>query len=63
MLIPVYIGVRDDEIESVTLVSNIDYTDVTLTKDPDFAFFHMGIEGILSPAEKAQLKAVLNYLI
>lgn len=63
MLIPVYIGMRDDEIESVTLVSNIDYTDVTLTKDPDLAFFHMGIEGILSPAEKAQLKAVLNYLI
>lgn len=63
MLYPTYIGIEGDIIKTVNLASTQDeYTSVIIIADDDYGIFDVNCLGDFTFAERAQLKALINYL-
>lgn len=64
MLYPVYIGIENDDIQTVHLLSNQDdYTSILIEANKEYETFDLSCFGSLTLAEQAQLKALIDYLI
>lgn len=63
MLYPTYVGIEGDIIKTVNLASTQDEcTNVIIIADDDYGIFDVNCLGDFTFAERAQLKALINYL-
>lgn len=63
MLYPTYVGIEGDIIKTVNLASTQDEcTSVIIIADDDYDIFDVNCLGDFTLAERAQLKALINYL-
>lgn len=63
MLYPTYVGIKDDIIKTVNLASTQDEcTSVFIIADDDYGIFDVICIGDFTFAERAQLKALIDYL-
>ena len=63
MLYPTYVGIEGDIIKTVNLASTQDEcTSVIIITDDDYGIFDVNRLGDFTLAERAQLKALINYL-
>lgn len=63
MLYPTYIGIEGDIVKTVNLASTQDEcTSVIIIADNDYGIFDVNCLGDFTFAERAQLKALINYL-
>lgn len=63
MLYPTYVGIEGDIVKTVNLASTQDKcTSVIIIGDDDYGIFDVNCLGDFTFAERAQLKALIDYL-
>ena len=63
MLYPTYVGIEGDIVKTVNLASTQNKcTSVIIIADDDYGIFDVNCLGDFTFAERAQLKALINYL-
>lgn len=63
MLYPTHVGIENDTIKTINLASTQDEcTSVIIIADDDYGIFYVNCLGDFTLAERAQLKALIDYL-